>query len=190
MTLTEDDATLVARCLVGESQAQRALVERHRPAIWRLARNATGSAEEALDIAQETFVAAFAALGRYDATRPFGAWLTRIALNKCRDWSRRRAVRRLFEFGLPEGLEAAHSDDVPLPDRIAIGRAELAIVSLAIADLPVRLKEVLLLRAVEGMSQAETAAILGISQKAVETRLARARIKIEQVLSVNDASRV
>ena len=178
MTLAQDDATLVGRCLVRDSQAQRALVERYRPAIWRLARNATGSAEEAFDIAQETFVAAFAALSRYDPSRPFGAWLTRIALNKCRDWSRRRAVRRLFEFGMPDGLDAVFPDDAALPDRIAEGRAELAAVSRAIADLPTRLKEVLLLRAVDGMSQAETAAQLGISEKAVETRLARAREKL------------
>lgn len=181
---------LVERCLVGESQALRTLVERHRPGIWRLARNATGSADDALDIAQETFVAALAALARYDPSRPFGAWLTRIALNKCRDWSRRRAVRRLFEFGMPEGLEAAHADDAPLPDRIASDRAELAIVSIAIANLPVRLKEVLLLRAIEGMSQANTAALLGISEKAVETRLARARTKIFDVLRANSADRL
>ena len=178
MTPTDDDAALVRRCLDGEGPAQRALVERHRSAIWRLARNATGRPEEAFDIVQETFVAAFAALARYDASRPFGAWLTRIALNKCRDWSRRRAVRRLFEFGMPEGVEAGFADDAALPDRIAEGRAELAAVSRAIADLPTRLKEVLLLRAVEGMSQAETAALLGISEKTVETRLARARGKL------------
>jgi RNA polymerase sigma factor CnrH len=178
VTPVEDDATLVGRCLAGESQAQRALVERHRPGIWRLVRNATGSAEQAFDVTQETFVAAFAALARYDASRPFGAWLRRIALNKCRDWSRRRAVRRLFEFGMPEGIEAGLADDAALPDRIAEGRAELAAVSRAIADLPTRLKEVLLLRAVDELSQAETAALLGISEKAVETRLARARGKL------------
>ena len=104
--------------------------------------------------------------------------MTRIALNKCRDWSRRRAVRQLFEFGLSEGLDAAFPDDAPLPDRITGGRAELAAVSRAIADLPTQLKEVLLLRAVDDMSQAETAAILGISEKAVETRLSRARKKL------------
>ena len=178
MSSIDDDAALVRRCLEGEGSAQQALVERHRPTIWRLARNATGSHEQAFDITQEAFVSAFAALSRYDTSRPFAAWLTRVALNKCRDWSRRRAVRRLFEFGMPEGLEVASADDAALPDRIAEGRAELAAVSRAIADLPTRLKEVLLLRAIEGMSQAETAALLGISEKAVETRLARARGKL------------
>lgn len=175
MTLPDDDAALVERCLAGDSRAQRALVERHRPAIWRLARNATGVPEEAFDIAQETFVAAFLALPRYDVSRPFGAWLRRIALNKCHDWSRRRAVRRLFSFGMPEGFEASLPDDAALPDRVAGARVEFARVSRAIAELPVRLKEVLLLRAVDGMNQADTAALLGISEKAVETRLARAR---------------
>jgi RNA polymerase sigma factor CnrH len=174
----EDDAALIRRCLSGESQAQRALVERHCSAVWRLARHATGSPEEAFDIAQETFVAAFGALSRYDPSRPFGAWLTRIALNKCRDWSRRRAARRLFEFAMPDGAEALAPDHAALPDRIAEDRAELAAVSRAIAALPPRLKEALLLRVIEGLSQAETAALLGISEKAVETRLARARVKL------------
>ncbi len=178
MTSAVDDATLVERCLFGESQAQRALVERHRPAIWRLARNATGSAEEAYDISQETFVAAFAALKRYDPARSFRGWLVRIALNKCRDWSRRRAVRRMFQFAMPEDHEATFADDAALPDRITEGRAELAKVSRAIADLPNRLKEVLLLRAIDGLSQTETAVLLGITEKAVETRLARARRKL------------
>ena len=178
MSSGDDDAALIRRCLVNDSQAQRVLVERYRSRVWRLARNATGSPEDAFDIAQETFVAAFAALPRYDPARPFGAWLTRIALNKCRDWSRRRAVRRMFEFAMPEGHETAYADDAASPDRIASGRAELDAVSRAIADLPTRLKEVLLLRAVEGMSQAETAALLGITEKAVETRLARARGKL------------
>jgi RNA polymerase sigma-70 factor (ECF subfamily) len=182
VTTSDDDAALVRRCLDGDGQAQRALVERHRPAIWRLARNATGRPEEAFDIAQETFVAAFSALARYDASRPFGAWLMRIALNKCRDWSRRRAVRRLFEFGMPEGLEAGFPDDAAPPDRVAADRAELAAVARALAGLPARLKEVLLLRTVEGLSQAETAALLVISEKAVETRLVRARIKLSKVV--------
>lgn len=186
MSSAEDDRTLIERCQSGEASAQRALVERYRPAIWRLTRNATGSAEEAFDITQETFVSAFGALSRYDPSRPFGAWLTRIAVNKCRDWSRRRAVRRVFELGVPAGFETAVADDAALPDRVAEARAELAAVSRAIADLPLRLKEVLLLRAVESMSQAETAGLLGISEKAVETRLARAREKLSSTLRASD----
>ena len=163
---------------------------RHRNAVWRLARSATGGSDEALDITQETFVAAFGALRRYDPQRPFHAWLARITLNKCRDWARRRAVRRLFTFAMPEGLDAAVHDDAPLADRQAGDRAELASVERAISALPTQLKDVLLLRTVEGLSQAETAIALGITGKAVETRLHRARAKISEVVRGSSAPRV
>ena len=77
-------------------------------------------------------------------------------------------------FALPDA--AIDPPDPASPaDEALIGSQELARASAAIADLPARLKEVLLLRTIEGMSQAETAASLGISDKAVETRLYRAR---------------
>lgn len=185
-----DDAVLVRRCLAGDPQAQRILVERYREAVWRLARNATGDPEEAFDLAQETFIAAFGALARYDVTRPFAAWVTRIALNKCRDWARRRAVRRLFEFAVPEGAESTIADDAGTPESVAGDRAEIDAVSRAVADLPPRLKEVLLLRTVEELNQSETAAILGISEKAVETRLYRARLKLSEIMRGKAAFRV
>ena len=75
----------------------------------------------------------------------------------------------------------------PLPDSAAGDRSELARVRAAIADLPRNLREVLLLRGVEEMSQAETAALLDVSEKTVETRLYRARAKLKQLLADIDA---
>lgn len=173
-----DDAALVAAILAGDASAERALVERHRDALYRLARSATGDPQEALDITQEAFVAAFGALRRYDPARPLGAWLAAITLNKCRDWARRRKVRRWLGLPMPDGVEHWVAADAPLPDQTAADRAELAATARAIADLPPNLKDVLLLRTLEGFSQAETAAVLGISEKAVETRLYRAREKL------------
>lgn len=175
-----DDAALVAAILVGDASAERALVERHRDALYRLARSATGDPQEALDITQEAFVAAFGALRRYDPARPLGAWLAAITLNKCRDWARRRKVRRWLGLPMPDGVERWVVADAPLPDQTAADRAELAATARAIADLPSNLKDVLLLRTLEGLSQAETAAVLGISEKAVETRLYRAREKLRR----------
>lgn len=70
------------------------------------------------------------------------------------------------------------TDDRPGSEEIAADRQALDRVSHAIAELPVALKEPLILRTIEGLSQAETAAILSISEKAVETRLHRARAKL------------
>ncbi|MDH2135395.1 sigma-70 family RNA polymerase sigma factor, partial [Sphingobium yanoikuyae] len=73
-------------------------------------------------------------------------------------------------------------DEAPGADAITFDRAELARLSRAVSELPATLKETLLLRTVEGLSQAETAAALGISGKAVETRLRRARERLSKIL--------
>lgn len=176
------DAALVRGVLADDAQAARALVERHRDAVYRLARAATGDAEEAFDITQEAFVSAFGALSRYDQKRPFRGWIAAIALNKCRDRARRRAVRRLLGLPMPDNAAEWIADDAPSPETQAASREELAVTAAAIAALPANLKEVLILRAIEGLSQEDTAQALGISKKAVETRLYRARQKLGQAV--------
>lgn len=155
---------------------------RHRDAAWRLARAHVGDGDEALDLVQEAFVAAFAALDRYDPARPFRAWIARITLNKSRDWARRRAVRRFFAFARPLEEAAAIADRGPTPEDAAGSRGELARIETAIAALPASLKDVLLLRTIEGMGETDTAQALGLSRKAVETRLHRARAKLADLL--------
>ncbi len=185
MTLALDecsDGELAALALAGRQTAFRELLDRHRASVFRLVRGNTGDDDAALDVTQEAFIAAFAALKSYDVTRPFKTWVSRIALNKCRDWARRRAVRRFFSFALP--LEAAASiadDSIPADQQLA-DRAELARVRAGIAKLPPTIREPLILRTIEGLTQAETAEVLGISEKAVETRLYRARSKLTEYL--------
>ena len=179
------DGELAALALAGRQAAFGELLDRYRSPVFRLVRGNTGDDDAALDVTQETFIAAFAALKSYDGTRPFKTWVSRIALNKCRDWARRRAVRRFFSFALPiEAAENISDDSIPA-DRQLADRAELARVREAIAKLPATLREPLILRTVEGLNQAETAGILGISEKAVETRVYRARKALEASRSLN-----
>jgi len=134
------------------------------------------------DHPQQSFVAAFSALARYDGARPFRVWVVRIAINKCRDWARRRAVRRLFALALP--IEAARdiADEAATPEALLADRQQLGRTMAAIAALPAALKEALVLRTIEGLSQADTALMLGISEKAIETRVYRARTKLVEAL--------
>jgi len=169
------DGELAALAIGGRQAAYRALMDRHRDAVFRLARGQTGDDDAALDITQQSFIAAFSALRRYDEARPFRHWIARIALNKCRDVARRRKVRQLFSFVLPADAGEHVAADVPGADQSSEGRQELSRAMSAIAQLPQRLREVLVLRTIEEMSQAETAQLLGINEKAVETRLYRAR---------------
>lgn len=177
-----DDRALAARALAGQQSAYGALMQRHRDAVYRIVRGHVGDGDEALDITQETFVAAFAALARYDGARPFRVWIARIALNKCRDWARRRAVRRFFAFAKPidDALDVA--DHGATPEEALHSQRELARINAAIASLPATLKDVLLLRTIEQMSQADAAQVLGVTEKAVETRLYRARAKLTEIL--------
>ena len=176
------DGELAALALAGRQAAYRELLGRHREPVFRLVRGSIGDADAALDVTQEAFIAAFAALKSYDGTRPFKTWVSRIAINKCRDWARRRAVRRFFSFALPIEAAATIADDTIPADQQLADRAELARVKKAISQLPLALREPLVLRTIEGLTQAETAQVLGISEKAVETRLYRARNKLTEVL--------
>ena len=177
------DGELAALHLNGSEAAARAIMHRHRAPIYRLVQSHIGDASEALDVTQEAFFAAFSALRSYDQARPLRVWLSRIAINKCRDWARRRAVRRFFTFAAP--LEAAdHTAAALVPADQALAAAqELAAVRLAIAALPPALKEPLILRTIEGLSETETAQALGISNKAVETRLYRARAALGKAVA-------
>ena len=187
----ESPTDLSARAAGGDRAAFSELMRQTKTALFRFVRRYVGDEQEAWDLLQETYAAAWINIHRYDPMRPFEAWIRTIALNKCRDWSRRRAVRRLIRGGVdlssPEAMavpDVAESAD----ERMEAGE-RLARLNEAMSRLPPHLKAPLLLTAIEGRSQAETAGMLGISIKAVETRGARARRKLSDALGDTSAVR-
>jgi RNA polymerase sigma factor CnrH len=178
------DADLARKAAAGDDRAYAELVSRHKDGLHRLLRRYLGDAEEAREAAHEAFIAAWSALSRYDPARPFGTWLRTIAINKARDRGRRRAFRRLI-FGdrPPEDTGARHHPDpAATPDEALMRQERLARLNHAIARLPDALKAPLLLTAIDGRSQQEAAEILGVSVKAVETRVYRARRILAETL--------
>jgi len=145
--------------------------------LYRFIRRYVGDEAEAHDVLQEAYTAAWLAMGRYDPARPFEVWLRTIALNKCRDWSRRRMVRRVVRgvIGLDSVEASAIGDGAPTAEVRLDDQRRAADLKRALDHLPDALKGPLLLAALEGRSHAEIAAILNITPKAVETRIARAR---------------
>lgn len=184
MSGDDSDHALAVRGAAGDSAAFGQLMRRHKEPLYRVIRRMTGDAEESYDLLQDCFVAMWRAMGRYDPARPFEAWARQVALNKVRDWGRKRAVRRMVAAVIP-GLERTADltpDPAPSPETAAADAQELARVDAAIAALPAQLKEPLVLTAFDGRSQAEAAALLGISAKAVETRVRRARRKLADIV--------
>ena len=178
----ESDARLVEAALAGDNNAFSTLMSRHKEGLYRFVRAYVGDAEEARDLVQEAFVAAWTRLPSFDRTRSFPIWLRRIALNKCRDWSRRRKVRRFFY----SAATLDHADQVrtsPAPhDHELSPESQLAALDAAIAALPRTLKEPLLLTVYEQLSHEEAASLLGVTAKAIETRIYRAKQALRRTL--------
>jgi RNA polymerase sigma-70 factor (ECF subfamily) len=178
------DAVLARRAAEGDERAFADLVRRHKAPLYRLLRRYTGDSDEAHEAAHEAFIAAWAALHRYDPKRPFLAWLRTIAINKARDRSRRMAFRRLL-FGAAafESTTAIERRDRAAPaDDAMIQQQEMAALDHAVSRLSASLKAPLILTAFEGLSQKEAADILGVSTKAIETRTRRARQTLARAL--------
>ena len=185
-----DDAALVSRVLAGDDAAFGQLMRRHTNDLFRFARRYTGEPDAAGDVVQDSFVSAWKSLRLYDGRRPFGVWLRAIALNKCRDRARRRFLRRVvLGQADPEGFEAQSRPD-PTADAEAslIARERLAQLDRALAALPAGLKEPLILTAFEGLSQQAAGELLGLTAKAVEIRIYRARRRLADTLGLFDGT--
>jgi RNA polymerase sigma-70 factor (ECF subfamily) len=183
------DADLARAAAGGDDRAYAQLVRRHQDGLYRLLRRYAGDPEEAYEATQEAFIAAWAALSRYDPARPFGAWLRTIAINKARDRARRARVRRFLLGARPldEAAEARAADPAPAADEQLVRRQAEAALDRAVAELPAKLRAPLVLTAFDGCSQAEAAAILGVSVKAVEMSVYRARRRLAEALQAADA---
>jgi RNA polymerase sigma-70 factor (ECF subfamily) len=172
----EAEASLLARVAAGEAQAFRGLVDRHLPTVLAIARRMLKDDAEAEDVAQETMLR----LWRNAAGLELGAggvrpWLRRVASNLCID--RVRAGRSTAVMDeLPEQPEPAgqvrHLSERELKARV----------DLALKALPERQRLALTLFHYEGMSQIEVGEVLGISDEAVESLLARARRSLKLAL--------
>jgi RNA polymerase sigma factor (sigma-70 family) len=176
----DEDAALARLAAQGDERAFGQLMRRHKGSLHAFARRHVGDPEGALEVVQESFVAAWKALGRYDPTRPFGAWMRAIVLNKCRDRGRRLLVRRLIlgERSIDAPGAPDHADPAPGPEASTLRAEQLARLEAAIARLPDQLKEPLILTYLEGRSQQEAADLLKVSVKTVETRTYRARKRL------------
>jgi RNA polymerase sigma factor CnrH len=183
------DEALALRAQQGERAAFDLLIARHKGPLYRLVRRYVGDADDAYDILQNALISVWEGLQRFDTQRPFLAWARVIALNKCRDFSRRRRFRRLI-------LQAFASEPAPVtslspPDQEDVQNIaaqedhRLRRLDEAIGALPALYKEPLVLTTAGGLSQEATAALLKTTTKAVEMRLRRARRKLMEVLTAN-----
>tara|TARA_R110002096_G_scaffold428258_2_gene639705 strand:+ start:10528 stop:11106 length:579 start_codon:yes stop_codon:yes gene_type:complete len=176
----DDDSSLVERFKTGDEAALEELIELHNEGLFRFIYWHLQDAHEASDVLSQTFYRAYSKRHRYRvrSDAKFQTWLYAIAANLCRDHLRKRKRRPgdfaavLQESNLENdgrlALEAAPDEEASLSE-------EIARLHQAISTLPPPLRDALILFALEGHSQAETAKKLGCTVRAVESRVRRAK---------------
>jgi len=178
---------LIAAARVGRQDAFAEIVERHSGTVYNLALRLVNNPQEAEEVLQETFISAFQALDRFEGRSQLGTWLYRIAYNAALMRLRRRvATESLDEPAVTddgEMLPRQFVDWSALPDEQLLGKEFHGVLEKALAALPDSLRSVFVLRDIEGLSTAETAEALGLTETNVKVRLHRARLALREKLS-------
>jgi RNA polymerase sigma-70 factor, ECF subfamily len=166
------DRELVARAQRGDAAAYEELVRRHQGIALRAAYLFAGDASDAQEAAQDAFVKAYRALGRFRTAEPFRPWLLRIVANEARN--RRRAAGRRQAMALRAAADAAPGDAAPSPEAALVSAERRAELLAALYRLGDDHRLALSCRYLLELSEAETAAALGVRRGTVKSRLARA----------------
>lgn len=175
------DGALVKSTLDGDARAFTELVDRHAAACLRFATRMLGDRCEAEDVAQETFLRAFKALGSYDERLPFRTWLFSILINRCRTAMSQRMRRERRVVFDSEALERLSVETAVEAAQESIElREEL---NRAIASLSLEQREAFLLRHIEELSYEEIMAATGVGMSALKMRVKRACERLQQMLT-------
>ena len=169
-----DDQELARRVLAGQTDDFRVLVDRHQQSIFRFASGLVGNREEAQDVTQEAFLAAFVNLTSYDSSRAaFSTWLFTIARNRCLNLLKQRRPIALNELD-PIG-------DVASADPIVSQELSQQL-DRALAALPVEQRSAFVLAEIEELPYAEIARIERTSLGTVKSRIHRAKQRLQSLL--------
>jgi RNA polymerase sigma-70 factor (ECF subfamily) len=183
-----DDPAFVERLRAGDKEACAICVREHSTHVYHLALKLTGDPAAAEDVLQETFLSAFKAIPRFEGKAQLSTWLYRIAHNAALMRLRKRQVDTV---SIDEPME--DTDGVPEPrqfvdwsenpEEMLMDAETRQVLQAAVASLSETLRSVFVLRDVNGLSTAQTANVLGLSEEAVKSRLLRARLALREKLS-------
>jgi RNA polymerase sigma-70 factor (ECF subfamily) len=175
------DEAIVKRVLDGDTGLFELLIRRHDQRVYRAARSIVRNEQDAEDITQETYLRAFQHLGDFQGRAKFSTWLLRIAIHE--------ALARYRENACFEDLDELEQTQVATtalggsPERSAAREEVRDLLQQAIDELPPTLRTVLILREIEGMSTAEAAEALELTENNLKVRLHRAKAILREKLA-------
>lgn len=178
------DEALVARARAGDLAALEELFNRYRNQVFSLAYRMTGNPSDAEDLCQEIFLQVMRKVGSFEGRSSFSTWLYRVAMNRSRDYLRRkkRSPELLSHEGDPPERHDPHTATSGGLESVAIASEAKRLVQDALMELPVSLRAPLVLHELEGMQYHEVASLLKLPVGTVKSRIFRARIKLAEVL--------
>lgn len=174
--LREDDRQAIAACQQGEREAFDRLVERYQRDVYRLCYRYVNNHQDANDMAQDVFLKAYRAIGRFRGDSSFSTWLYRIAVNTCLNF---RAARRLPQDELPADLADGGASAAERMHEAE--RAER--VRDAVARLPEKQRATLILKIYQDLTHEEVAGILGSTVGTVKANLFHALANLKKLLA-------
>jgi RNA polymerase sigma-70 factor (ECF subfamily) len=177
------DQDVIAQVLAGNTALFELLMRRYNERLFRVARAIVRDESEAEDVMQQAYVNAYTHLSQFNGTAQFSTWLTRIAVHE--------ALARVRRQGRYEALDDDDNLDAELvmertttfdPERLASSGELRGLIEASIDTLPDGMREVFMLRDIEGLNTLETASCLDVSEDVVKTRLSRARATLRRAI--------
>ena len=178
----QSDAQAIQQVLDGNNAMFELLMRRYNERVYRVARSIVHDEQEAEDVMQQAYVNAFTHLRQFNGSAQFSTWLTRIAINEALARVRRRGRFEAFDDELSNVEPSMSSSPAPNPERQAFAGELKVLLESAIDELPAGMREVFMLREVEGLSTSEVAECLEVSEDVVKTRLSRSRATLRRLL--------
>jgi RNA polymerase sigma-70 factor, ECF subfamily len=176
------DSEVVRRVLAGQRALFEVLMRRYNQRVYRAIRGILRNEHEAEDAMQQAYLQAYAHLGEFEGASSFSTWLTRIAINEALASLRKRGRVELLDE-IPEVEEDVMRPPPKSPEDRAVAQQSMRLLEEAVDRLPPTYRTAFMLREVEQLSTAETAATLGITEEAVKVRLHRARLSLRDALA-------
>jgi RNA polymerase sigma-70 factor (ECF subfamily) len=188
LTSDQSDQAVIRQILDGNTALFELLMRRYNERIYRAARAIVRDDHEAEDVMQQAYVNAFVHLDQFNGSAAFPTWLTRIAINEALARVRRRGRYETVDEQMESSDTFTADHPSENPEREAFTRELRHLLEWAIDRLPDGMREVFVLRDVEGLSTLEAAECLDVSEDVVKTRLSRGRAMLRQLLAERTGS--
>jgi len=182
---TISDAEIINRIQEGEIQLYEIFIRRNNPLLYKVGMSYGYNRQDVEDLMQETFIAAYLNLGKFENRSTFKTWIIRIMLNQCYQKAQKLSFKNeknidaIFNENTTPMFENTQSTDSL---KIVLNKELGHIVENALTRIPIDYRLVFSLRELNGMNTAETADVLGISQANVKVRLNRARYMLRKIV--------